>query len=174
VTFGRSGELSTRQCVCMFRGRPWQKLLPLGTIELFIYRTAYLLSITTVRGRDSAVGIATRYRLEGPGIESRWGRDIPHPSRPAVGPTQPPIQWVQGLFPGDKTAGARHWPPTSSSAEVEEGVELYIYSSSGPSWPVLGQTLCVLVTFVTVWSLHSNYIPLLEICIVGQISNPFV
>ena len=26
-------------------------------------------------GRDSSVGIATRYRLDGPGIESRWGRD---------------------------------------------------------------------------------------------------
>ena len=24
-------------------------------------------------GRDSAVGIATRYGLDGPGIESRWG-----------------------------------------------------------------------------------------------------
>jgi hypothetical protein len=25
------------------------------------------------RGRDSSVGIATRYGLEGPGIESQWG-----------------------------------------------------------------------------------------------------
>jgi hypothetical protein len=24
-------------------------------------------------GRDSSVGIATRYGLDGPGIESRWG-----------------------------------------------------------------------------------------------------
>jgi hypothetical protein len=45
-------------------------------------------------GRDSAVGIATGYGLDGPGIESWWGRDFPHPSRPALGPTQPPIQWV--------------------------------------------------------------------------------
>ena len=43
-------------------------------------------------GRDSSVGIATRHGLDGPGIESRWGRDFPHPSRPALGPTQPPVQ----------------------------------------------------------------------------------
>jgi hypothetical protein len=33
--------------------------------------------------RDSAVGIVTRYGLDGPGIESRWERDFPHPTRPA-------------------------------------------------------------------------------------------
>ena len=38
-------------------------------------------------GRDSSVGIATRYDLDGPGIESRWGRGFPHPSRPALGPS---------------------------------------------------------------------------------------
>jgi len=51
-------------------------------------------------GRDSAVGIATRYGLDGPGFESKWGQDFPHPSRPALGPTQPPIQWVPGLSRG--------------------------------------------------------------------------
>ena len=34
------------------------------------------------------------------------------------------------------------WLPTHpSSAEVKESVELYLYSPSGPSWSVLGQTL---------------------------------
>jgi hypothetical protein len=51
-------------------------------------------------GRNSAVGIATCYGLKGPGIESRWGRDLPHLSRPALGHTQPPVQWVPGLSPG--------------------------------------------------------------------------
>ena len=53
-----------------------------------------------IRGRDSVFGIATRSWLEGQGIESRWKRDFPHPSRPVLGPTQPPIQWVPGLSRG--------------------------------------------------------------------------
>ena len=43
-------------------------------------------------GPGSVVGIATGYGLDGPGIESRWGRDFLHLSRPALGPTQPPLQ----------------------------------------------------------------------------------
>jgi hypothetical protein len=53
-------------------------------------------------GRDKSVGIATRYGLDGPRIESRWGggRDFPHPSRPALGFTQLLVQWSQGLSRG--------------------------------------------------------------------------
>ena len=49
-------------------------------------------------GRDSAVGIATGYGLDGPGMESWWGVEIfrTPPDRPR-GPTQPPMQWVPGL-----------------------------------------------------------------------------
>ena len=57
-----------------------------------------------VEGRDSSVGIATRYGLDGPGIESRWRRDFPPPSRPALGP---PSLMYNGyrIFPGGKAAG---------------------------------------------------------------------
>jgi hypothetical protein len=99
---------------------------------VYLFSAVLLLPV----GRDSSVGIATLYGLEGPGIESRWGRDYPHPPRPALGPTQPPMQWVLSLFPG---CGVDH--PPSSSVEVKERVELYFYSPSGPSWPILGRIL---------------------------------
>jgi hypothetical protein len=60
-------------------------------------------------GQDSSVSIATSYGLDGPGIESRMGRDFLHPSKPTLGSTQPPIRWVPGLFPGDKAARAWRW-----------------------------------------------------------------
>jgi hypothetical protein len=92
-------------------------------------------------GRDSSVGIATRYGLDSPGIGSRCERDLPYPSRPALAPTKRPIQWVPGLSLGVKRPGrdVDHQPP--SSAEVEGRVELYIRSPSGLSWYVLGLPL---------------------------------
>ena len=51
-------------------------------------------------GPGSVAGIATGYGLDGPGIESRWGRDFPHLPRPALGPTQPPVQWVPEVKSG--------------------------------------------------------------------------
>jgi hypothetical protein len=47
-------------------------------------------AVVGVVGRDSVVGIATHWWVDVPGIDSRLGRDFPHPSRPASGPTQPP------------------------------------------------------------------------------------
>jgi len=55
---------------------------------------------TSVMGRDSSVGIATSYGMDGPGVESRWWRDFLHLSRPSVAPTQPSLQWVPGLSRG--------------------------------------------------------------------------
>ena len=69
-----------------------------------------LLCLTTqynnIKRWVSSVGIATRYGLNGLGSNPGGGRDFPRPSRPALEPTQPPIQ-----LPGQsrsKAAGGWH------------------------------------------------------------------
>jgi len=47
----------------------------------------------------SSVGIATDYRLDGPGLNP-CGDEIFRPSRPALAPTQPPVKWVPDLSRG--------------------------------------------------------------------------
>ena len=58
-------------------------------------------------------------------------------NRPALGLTLPPVQRVS--FPGVKRerCGVDHPPP--STAEVKERAELYLYSPSSSSWPVINE-----------------------------------
>jgi hypothetical protein len=60
----------------------------------------YQCLLPTESGQGSLVGTVTGYGLDGPEIDSRWGCDFSHTSRPALGPNQPPVQWVPGLFRG--------------------------------------------------------------------------
>jgi hypothetical protein len=52
---------------------------------------SFVSAFVLLMGRDSTVGIATRYGLDGPVIESWQGQNFLHPFRPVLGLTQPPV-----------------------------------------------------------------------------------
>ena len=58
-----------------------------------------------VGNRDSSVGIATAYGLDGPGIESRWGKRFSAPVQ--TGSEAHPASYTKGTgsFPGIKRPG---------------------------------------------------------------------
>lgn len=57
-------------------------------------------------GKNSVVGVLACYGLDVLGFEKGLGRDFPYPSRPALGSTQPSVEWVADHFPGVKVAWA--------------------------------------------------------------------
>jgi len=51
-------------------------------------------------GPGNSVGIATGYRLDSLGSNPGGDMIFLYLSRPTLGPTQPPVQWVLGLSQG--------------------------------------------------------------------------
>ena len=70
-----------------------------GWPELEMCCCCYSFVPPVYSGPGSSVGVATDYRLDGP-RSNPGGDEIFHPSRLALGSTQPPVQWVSGLSQG--------------------------------------------------------------------------
>ena len=133
---GRCLGLTTLPTSCADCHEIWEPQPP-GTLRACpsLYRDCI-----TLRGRDSSVGIATRYGLDGPGSNPGWGARFSAPVQ--TGPGAHPVSYIMGTgsFLGVKRPGRGVDHPPPSSAEVKERAELHLFSS-GPSWPVVGWTL---------------------------------
>jgi hypothetical protein len=141
---------TTAFCDGSFQQSVWQPfLLHIRPTDLSLY---YLLSFFTLFlwmpyycSRDfvyvSPVGIATRYGLDGPGIESQLGARFSAPVQTGPGAHPASCTVGTGSFPALKRPGRGVDHPPLYSAEVGGRSELYICSPSGPSWPVIGWPL---------------------------------
>ena len=90
--------------------------------------------------RDGSVGIATRYGLDRPGIESRWEARFSAPVQTGPGAHPASCTIGTGSFPGVKRPGRRVDHPPPSKCRGHERVGLYIYSPYGHLRPVIGRT----------------------------------
>jgi len=75
-------------------------------------------------GRDSSVGIATRYGLEGPGIECRCEVRFSAPVQTGRGAHPATYTMGTGSLPGVKRPGRAVDQPPPSTAEVKKRVQL--------------------------------------------------
>lgn len=104
-------------------------------------------------GRNSVDGIATRCGKDGPGIQPRWGDIFCAVQTGANDHTQ----WVPGLSWLNRTQrGDDH--PHPYSAEITNGLELYLRLPSVPAKAWCGLTMCTspLASLRNIFILHSH------------------
>ena len=95
-------------------------------------RTFSLIYLKKIVGRNGWDGKATRYKLEGRGIESQWGARFSAPAQTVRGaPRSLWYNWGRLSFPGVNRPGRAVNDPSPSGAEFKERVKLYLYSPLG-------------------------------------------
>ena len=87
-------------------------------------------------GRDSSVGIATGYGLDGPGIESRWEARFSAPVQTGLGGPPSLLYNAYRVFPGGEERPGRDADSSSPSSTVVK--KEYSYTSTPP----MGRTAC--------------------------------
>ena len=91
-------------------------------------------------------GWYSRYRdPHGPEIESQCGRNFPHPSGVALGSTQPPVQYVTGLYVGGKPTVTWRWQTAISSAELKKTTSIITLL------PLWGNSPCIHLSLLWEW-----------------------
>jgi hypothetical protein len=113
-------------------------------------------------GQNSSDGIVTHYGLDSPGIKSQWGK-IFHTiqTSPGANPASYTVRTNQLSILGVKWPGCGIDHPPPSSAKIKERIDLYLYSPSGPSWPVIR----LLLAFVIVHTPVNRFGHLKERCL---------
>ena len=89
-------------------------------------------------GRDSSVGIATHFGLNGPGIESRWGARFSAPVKTGPGAHPAPYTTGTGSFSGVKRPGRGVDHPPHLAPRLKKKYSYTSTPPTGASWPVLG------------------------------------
>ena len=126
-----------RRCLA-YRKVPFRPLYKVRSPTHSATFWVFLRNKIFVVGPGSSGGIPTRYRLDGPGIESLWGMarfSAPVQTGPAAHPAS--CTMGTGSFPGIKRPGRGADHPPLSKCRGQVRVGLYLYSPSGPSWPVM-------------------------------------
>jgi hypothetical protein len=120
-------------------------------IKMFLYISVVGWDgVVSIAGWVGVVSIVACCGLVSLGIESWWGQDFLHSSTLALAPPTSFTVGIRSLSPGVKWPGHSIDHPPLSSAKVKGRVELYLFSSSGPSWPVLSLT-CLFTYFFLKW-----------------------
>jgi hypothetical protein len=113
---------------CWKKQRRYKQKKKAKKLKIYIF-------ITVLWSRDSSVGIATGYLLDNRGRRMSPGRIknfLFSTSRLALGPTQPPVQWVWGAASrgGKSGRGVKLTTQRPTSAEVKN---VWLYASTPPN-----------------------------------------
>jgi predicted metal-binding protein len=127
--------------------------LPFSNLDEVAKKGTHALCVRNLSYAYMRLKVSVLCFLYGPGKSSRYsdslragrsGDRIPKEARFSApvqtGSEAHPASYIMGTvsFPVVKRPGCGVGHPQTRSAEVKERVELYLYSPSGPSWPVIG------------------------------------